>query len=966
MVTYYDPYIDPRHSALFVADPTGGIFVSLPKGPVLPLHAGTLVDVTGFTVPGDFASMVEGTGVRVIGPSHLPASPPRVSLSHMLTGADDGQWVEVEALVRAVMLSEWNVTLELAMTDGIVQATTLREKGVDYEPLVDARVTVHATMAPVFNSKRQLTGARLFIPSMDSLKIEEAAPADPFALPTRPIDALMRYIPAQTYVHLVHVRGRVTLHWPGRLLCIQDDGEGLCTTTQHTTPGALGDLVDVVGFPETGEFRPTLTGVRFKRAGGNHPIAARPVTAESAFQGDHDSELVTIEGDLIGQDRAARDAALVLSAGKFLFPVILPDGAAGREAAHWREGSHLRITGVCSVQVDTRSTAMGEGTALPKSFRILVRSPRDLVVVREPSWWTAGHLLEALGLVLGASLIAIGWVFVLRHRVRQQTRVIRRQLEQTGALKEAAESANRAKSEFLANMSHEIRTPMNGVMGMLDLVLQTKPSEEQEECLLMARSSADALLTVINDILDFSKIEAGRLEMDALEFNLHDSLEESVKTFAFRASEKGIELLCEVGPGVPALIFADLARLRQVITNLLGNALKFTENGEVCLRVLEEDAPIGDGCRLHFAVCDTGIGIPVEKQKVIFEAFSQADTSTARKYGGTGLGLTICARLVQMMGGKIWVCSEPGKGSSFHFTVTVQSLSPASVDTLPATGPLAGVGILVVDHSAAHRRILAGILSSWGMKVSEASEAGEALDALVREQHAGSRFEVVLVDDPIPGTDGFAFARRVTAACRPAPAITLMLSPGEREDPARCRLEGVANCLTKPLRRTDLRDALLHALGSGSDLPAAAAGAAVNGLQLAEAPRCQLRVLLAEDNPVNQKVARKFMERRGHSVTVAGNGREAIELAAQQTFDLVLMDVQMPEMDGFAATAALRARESGTASHLPIIAMTAHAMKGDEERCLEAGMDAYVAKPINPVSLFALVDQVCGESNREA
>jgi len=883
----------------------------------------------------------------------------------MLTGADDGQWVEVEGLVRSVVLSEWNVTLELAMTDGGVQATTLRERGVDYELLVDARLTVHAAMAPLFNQKHQLTGARLLIPSMDSVKIEETAPADPFALPIRPIDALLRYMPTQTHVHLVHVRGRVTLHWPGRLLCIQDDGEGLCTTTQHTTPVALGDLVDVVGFPETGEFRPTLTGVRFKRTGESHPIAARPVTAESAFQGNHDSELVTIEGDLIGQDRAARDTSMVLSAGKFLFPVILPDGAAGSSAAPWREGSHLRITGVCSVQVDTRSTTMGDGTALPKSFRILVRSPRDLAVVREPSWWTAGHLLEVLGLVLGASLIVLGWVFVLRHRVKQQTRVIRQQLEQTGALKEAAESANRAKSEFLANMSHEIRTPMNGVMGMLDLVLQTKPSLEQEECLLMARSSADALLTVINDILDFSKIEAGWLEMDAVEFNLYDSLEENVKTFAFRASEKGIELLCEVGPGVPGLVLADPVRLRQVITNLLGNALKFTENGEVCLRVLKEDDP-GDGCRLHFTVSDTGIGIPLEKQKLIFEAFSQADTSTARRYGGTGLGLTICARLVQMMGGKIWVCSEAGRGSSFHFTVTVQSLSPTSVDTLPATGPLAGVGILVVDHSAAHRRILAGILSAWGMKVSEASEAGEALDVLVREQHVGSRFEVVLVDDPIPGTDGFAFARRVTAACPPAPAITLMLSAGERGDPARCQLEGVANCVTKPLRRTDLRAALLQALGSGSDLAAAAAGSAVNGLHLAETPHRRLRILLAEDNPVNQKVARKFMELRGHSVTVAGNGREAIELAAQQTFDLVLMDVQMPEMDGFAATAVLRARESSTASHLPIIAMTAHAMKGDAERCLEAGMDAYVAKPINPASLFALVDQVCGESNREA
>jgi len=441
--------------------------------------------------------------------------------------------------------------------------------------------------------------------------------------------------------------------------------------------------------------------------------------------------------------------------------------------------------------------------------------------------------------------------------------------------------------------------------------------------------------------------------MDAVEFNLHDSLEESVKTFAFRASEKGIELLCEMGPGVPALVLADPARLRQVITNLLGNALKFTENGEVSLRVLKEDAP-GDGCGLHFTVSDTGIGIPLEKQELIFQAFSQADTSTARKYGGTGLGLTICSRLVRMMGGRIWVCSEAGKGSSFHFTVTVQSLSPASLDTLPATGPLAGVAILVVDHSAAHRRILAGILSSWGMKVSEASEAAEALDVLARDQNPGSRFKVVLADDPIPGTDGFAFARQVTAACRPAPAITLMLSPGERRDPARCRLQGVANCVTKPLRRADLRAALLQALGSGSD-PALAAGSALDGLNLAQPPNRRLRILLAEDNPVNQQVARKFMERRGHSVTVAGNGREAIDLAAQQTFDLVLMDVQMPEMDGFEATRAIRAFHSE--KHLPIVAMTAHAMRGDREKCLGAGMDDYIAKPLAVSSLSQALDK---------
>src|ERR1022692_1134958 len=721
VVTYYDPYIDARHGALFTQDSTGGIFVAIPKKPVLPLQAGTLVDVVGVTSAGDYASMIEGSAVRVIGNSHLPEDAPRVSLSHLLTGADDGQWVEVSALVHSVAVSEWNATFDLAMTDGIVRATTLRQKGVDYDRLVDARVSIRGSAAPIFNSNHQMSGARLFFPSLEAGTIEEPAPADPFALPTRPVDGLLRYVPGRTFLHRVRVRGRVTLQWPGRLLCIQDDTQGLCVPTVQSTPVNPGDLVDVVGFPEAGEFRPTLTGARFRRAGGGQPIAATPITAEAAFKGDHDSELVRIEGELIGRDRAATDPALVLSSGKFLFPVILPNGAADRAIPEWKEGSRLRVTGVCSVQIDRRSTLMGEGIALPKSFRILLRSPQDLVVVRMPSWWTPSHLLEVLGLVLGVTLAVLVWVFVLRHRVKRQTRVIRNQLAQTAALKEAAEAASRAKSDFLANMSHEIRTHMNGVMGMIDLVLQTKPSGEQKECLLMAQSSAQALLTVINDILDFSKIEAGRLELDAVDFAPYDCLEDTVKAFAFPAAEKGIELLCEVGPGVPAMVHADPARLRQVITNLLGNALKFTESGEVCLQVVKESQS-GDACQLHFTVSDTGIGIPLEKQKLIFEAFSQADASTARKYGGTGLGLTICSRLVHIMGGKIWVQSEPGKGSSFHFTVAVKAVYPETADVASGSDPLAGVSILVLDSNATHRRILGGILSSWGMRVVVAAD----------------------------------------------------------------------------------------------------------------------------------------------------------------------------------------------------------------------------------------------------
>src|SRR5271157_1546598 len=946
VVTYYDPYVDVRHGALFVHDATGAIFAAIPSRPILPLHAGAIVDLSGVSGPGDFAPVVEADRIGVIGESCVPPEAPHASLARLLSGVDDGQWVEIEGVVHSVADTGKNVTISLTMSDGLIQATTVKQPAADYARLVDATVRIHGNAAPLFTKNRQMIGVRIFFPTLGELTVEAAPPADPFALPVQSIDQLLRYAPGSVFVHRSHVRGRVTLEWPGRAVCLQDGSQGLCVQTGQTTPLALGDTVDLAGFPAPGEYAAIMTEAVFRNAGGPEPVAAAPVTAEQVMRDARDQQLVRIEGTLIGRDRAAQDPTLILSSGNFLFPAVLPIGSLAG-APDWKDGSRLRVTGVCSVQVDVREMVTWEGYIRPRSFRILLRSPGDVVVVQGPSWWTAKHALMALSLAFFVTLAVLGWVAVLKNRMKQQTVVSRRQLERTASLMEAAESANRAKSEFLANMSHEIRTPMNGVMGMIDLALHTQPTPEQADYLQTAHKSANSLLSVINDILDFSKIEAGKLEMDAADFDLSGLIEETVRTFALRAAEKGIELTCEVPPDVPERVNADSARLRQVIVNLLGNALKFTEQGEVAVSVSAEGRA-GENVTLHFIVADTGIGIPIEKQELIFDAFAQEDGSMSRRYGGTGLGLAISSKLVRRMGGRIWVESETAKGSRFHFTAEVRT-APASGGGTAGIESLQGVPVLVVDRHASNRRSLAETLSGWGMKASVSADGAAALAEFDRAEQAGQAFKLVLADSQIARLSG-------GLSC---PIVMMLSYPEQQNGPDLLRQRGVAACLTKPIRRAELKAALLAALGgpSASIAPAAASPAGETAAH-SPPPGQPLRILLAEDNAINQRVARVLLERRGHTVTVAANGREAVQLAGEREFDLILMDVQMPEMDGLEATMALRAREAGAGRRLPIVAMTAHAMKGDAERCLEAGMDAYISKPIKPELLFAAIGKV--------
>ncbi|MEO5823204.1 MAG: response regulator [Vicinamibacteraceae bacterium] len=926
VITYYDPH----NTTLTIQDASAGIYVRVGNSPVPLLQSGQLVELEGFTGPGDVVPVIIAPRITVIGTAPMPA-PMAIDPARFFAGVGDCQWMQVTGIVDAIERRDARTYIGLRLNFKRIEMAIPGEPVLP-EGLLYSRISAQGVGASRFNFRRQILGITLRLPTVDYLHIVEAAKAPPVTS----IAELLQFTPSAGGDDPSAVKGVVLLTNPTGPTWLSDDTGGVLVATHARGTFAIGDVVKATGFPEAGAFNPILRSAALSKIGSQPPPPAPAMTLDDILEDGWDAKLAQVEGYLTDRVANSGRERLTIVQGTRTIVAELPDGQSARVEV----GSLVKVTGVSAIDA-----AAAGNISIPRGVTLYLRSVNDIAIVANPPWWTAQRTLTlASGLVV-VTLATLGWVGLLRRRVSKQTADLR-------SAKDAAEAASQAKSEFLANVSHEIRTPMNGVLGMTELVLESDVTPEQRECLTMARTSAQSLVTLINEILDFSKIEAGKMQTDSVAFPIYEVVTETVRPLALQAAEKGLEFVYDVSPALPERLIGDGGRLGQVITNLIGNAVKFTREGSVAVHVAIDERTESEVV-LHVRVADTGIGIPQEKQQAIFDAFTQADGSITRQFGGTGLGLSIASRLVTLMGGRMWLESEPGRGATFHFTLPQRIAAPVAGAAVPTTPPvdLAGRRVLIVEDHRANRAAHEAAVRHWGMQAQAVGGAFEALSALGQPGDGRETPALAIVDHHMPGMNGLEFAERARRdGLAPGMRFILMTTPGSPIDASVAEAVGIVERISKPFSPLELHACVQRALSGPATMPVAAP-------RRAAAETVSMTILLAEDNPVNQRVAQRMLEKLGHSVVVANNGREAVDALERGRFDAVLMDMQMPEMDGLQATGEIRARETTQAlGRVPIIALTANAMKGDREKCLASGMDAYLSKPIKSAELKDALD----------